>query len=205
MTFSKRGTIRQKANVRAWNHADRSNPKTEWRTYLANNGLNGISLHLAGFELFKKMLLVALGIWLSICVRAVRLWSTAYIIIQHFEIDSLKEIVRKQGRHRRYVYIILGFIESFHEQSTILMYIPMMKYPLLSFVRITSEKSAHPCSRLRLRHFLCELSQLEIKGLLVFFFFFFFHFAAFRSIWFKAVVHHADRIQKEALLNLPTN
>ena len=28
--------------------------------------LNGISLHSVGFELFKKVLLVALGIWISI-------------------------------------------------------------------------------------------------------------------------------------------
>ena len=66
VTFSKGGTIRQKANARAWNHADRSNSKIEWRTHLSNNGLNGISLHSVGFELFKTVLLVALGIWLSI-------------------------------------------------------------------------------------------------------------------------------------------
>ena len=30
-----------------------------------HHGLNGISLHSLGFELFKKVLLVALGIWVS--------------------------------------------------------------------------------------------------------------------------------------------
>ena len=59
-------TIRQKANARAWNHADRSNPKIEWRTHLSNHDLNGVSLHSVGFEIFKKVLLVALGICLSI-------------------------------------------------------------------------------------------------------------------------------------------
>ena len=33
--------------------------------HLSSHGLNGISLHSVGFELFKKVLLVALGIWLS--------------------------------------------------------------------------------------------------------------------------------------------
>ena len=47
------GTIRQKVNARAC--------KT-----VSNHGLNGISLHSVGFELFKKVLLVALGILLSI-------------------------------------------------------------------------------------------------------------------------------------------
>ena len=50
-------------------HADRSNSKIEWQTDLANYDLNGISLHSVGFELFKKVLLVALGIWLSIYSR----------------------------------------------------------------------------------------------------------------------------------------
>ena len=44
VTFSKGGIIRQKANARAWNHADRSNSKIEWPTHLSNHGLNGISL-----------------------------------------------------------------------------------------------------------------------------------------------------------------
>ena len=35
-------------------------------THLFNHGLYGIMLHLFDFELFKKVLLVALGIWLSI-------------------------------------------------------------------------------------------------------------------------------------------
>ena len=61
--FSKAGTIRQKANARAWNHADHSNSNIEWRTHLSNYSLNGISLHSAGFELFT------LGIWLRICDR----------------------------------------------------------------------------------------------------------------------------------------
>ena len=48
------------------------------RTHLSNHGLNGISLHFVGLELFKKVLLVALGIWLRIvpsyffCGRNVR-------------------------------------------------------------------------------------------------------------------------------------
>ena len=42
VTFSKGGTIRQKANARAWNHADRSNSKIEWRTHLSNHGLIGV-------------------------------------------------------------------------------------------------------------------------------------------------------------------
>ena len=58
VTFSKGGTIRQKANARAWNHADHSNSKIEWRTHLSYHGLNDISLHSVGFELFKKVLLV---------------------------------------------------------------------------------------------------------------------------------------------------
>ena len=66
VTFSNRGTIRQKANARAWNYADCPNSKIEWRTHLSNDVLNGISLHSVGFELFKKVLLVALGICLSI-------------------------------------------------------------------------------------------------------------------------------------------
>ena len=33
-------------------------------THLFNHGLNGISLHSVGLELFKKVLLVGLGIWL---------------------------------------------------------------------------------------------------------------------------------------------
>ena len=66
MTYSKGVTIRQKANARARNPADRSNLKIARRTHLSNHGLNGISLHSVGFELFKKVLLVALGIWLSI-------------------------------------------------------------------------------------------------------------------------------------------
>ena len=68
MTFSNVGTIRQKAIARTCNHTDLSNSKTEWRTRLPNHGLNGISLRTVDFELpvFKKMLLVALGIWLSI-------------------------------------------------------------------------------------------------------------------------------------------
>ena len=57
------GTIRQKANARSRYHADRSNSNIEWRTHLSNHSLNGISLHFVGFELFKKALLVALGIW----------------------------------------------------------------------------------------------------------------------------------------------
>ena len=39
----------------------RSSFKIEWRTYLFNHGLNGIGLHSVRFELFKKVLLVALG------------------------------------------------------------------------------------------------------------------------------------------------
>ena len=39
----------------------------EWRAHVSNHGLNGISLYFVGFELFKKVLLVALGICLSIC------------------------------------------------------------------------------------------------------------------------------------------
>ena len=35
------------------------------RKRLSNHGLNGISLHSVGFESFKKVLLVALGVWLS--------------------------------------------------------------------------------------------------------------------------------------------
>ena len=38
--------------------------KFENRTNTFNYGLNGISLHSVGFELFKKVLPVALGIWL---------------------------------------------------------------------------------------------------------------------------------------------
>ena len=38
-------------------------------THLSNYGVNGISLHYVGFELIKKVLLVALGIWLSISCR----------------------------------------------------------------------------------------------------------------------------------------
>ena len=46
----------------------RSFKPENWMTnnFLSNHGLNGISLHSVGFEFFKKELLVALGIWLSI-------------------------------------------------------------------------------------------------------------------------------------------
>ena len=66
VTFSKGCNLGQKANSRAWNHADRSNAIIEWRTHLSNHDLNGISLHSIGFELLKKVLLVVLGIWLTI-------------------------------------------------------------------------------------------------------------------------------------------
>ena len=35
--------------------------KFEWQTHFSNHDLNGISQHSVGFELFKKVLLVALG------------------------------------------------------------------------------------------------------------------------------------------------
>ena len=62
MTFSNGGTIRQKTTARVWNNADRSNSLIEWRAHLYNYGLNGISLYSVGFELFKKVLLVEVGI-----------------------------------------------------------------------------------------------------------------------------------------------
>ena len=40
--------------------------KIEWRTQVSNHGLNGVSLHYVDFELCNKLLLVALGIWLSL-------------------------------------------------------------------------------------------------------------------------------------------
>ena len=69
VTFSKVGTIRQKQNARPSNQADLSNSKIELRTHLSYHSINGISLHSVGFELFKKVLLVPLGIWLSIIYR----------------------------------------------------------------------------------------------------------------------------------------
>ena len=39
--FFERGTIRQKGNARAWNHADRSNSKIKWRRHLSTHCLNG--------------------------------------------------------------------------------------------------------------------------------------------------------------------
>ena len=61
MTFSNGGTIKQKAIARAQNHVDLSTRKLNDKHIY-----HGISLHSVGFELFKKLLLVALGIWLSI-------------------------------------------------------------------------------------------------------------------------------------------
>ena len=43
--------------------------KLNLQTHLSNHCSNGISLHFVGFELFKKVLLVALGIWLSILFK----------------------------------------------------------------------------------------------------------------------------------------
>ena len=56
--------IRQKAIARTGKHVDRENSTIKWLTHLSYNRLNGIILH--RYELFKKVLLVALGIWLSI-------------------------------------------------------------------------------------------------------------------------------------------
>ena len=61
VTFSKGATTRQKAN--AYHEITQI---LQTRTHLSNHALNGISLHYVGFELFKKVLLVALGIWLRI-------------------------------------------------------------------------------------------------------------------------------------------
>ena len=85
VTFSKGGTVRQKANAHAWNHADHSNLNTEWRTHLSKHGLNGISLHSVGFELFKKVLLVALGIWLSIWHKLLEALSTTLLPLLKYD------------------------------------------------------------------------------------------------------------------------
>ena len=64
MTFSKEGTVRQKANEST--QIVQTRKLNDEHINFIFPWLNGISLHSDGFELFKKVLLVALGIWLSI-------------------------------------------------------------------------------------------------------------------------------------------
>ena len=59
MKFIKKKTKQKKKN---------SPTATRVRSSISKYGLNGISLHSVDFELFKKVLLVALGIWISICM-----------------------------------------------------------------------------------------------------------------------------------------
>ena len=77
----------QKAIVRKWKHTYRSNSKSKWLIHLSNHDINGIFLHPVAFELFKKMLLVALGFWLSVQHMQIAGWKpskTKYLGNQFF-------------------------------------------------------------------------------------------------------------------------
>ena len=62
-----------------------------------NHGLNGISLHHVGFELFKKVLFVTLGIWLSISYVEIANFictsNVLLIIIKHFCMCVYKHMI----------------------------------------------------------------------------------------------------------------
>ena len=65
MMFSKGGMIKQKMIARVLQHTDKSRKFSDYCVYIYHSIKLYIILHLAGFELVKKVLLVAFGIWLS--------------------------------------------------------------------------------------------------------------------------------------------
>ena len=60
--FFERGYHKTKSECVRMKSRRSSNTKIGWVTHLSNHAWNGISLLYVGFELFKKVLLVALGI-----------------------------------------------------------------------------------------------------------------------------------------------